>query len=192
MLERNISVPWEAVCICDDPTGIGPKIRKVPLWDDLRDWGRCWTRLKMYSGEMRDLIGPRFMMLDLDTVILSNMDHLLRRTESFIGWRCIAPPGGKPAAVYNGGMVLMDAGARRSIWEALPPSIPETCYQGSDQSWVSHVLPADEAVFTTEDGVYSRWEYNGQDNACMVHLTGSADPRLEPWKDMDWVKRHYR
>ena len=192
MIERNTTVPYEPVCICDDPDGIDKHIRIVPLWDDLRDWGRCWTRLNLYSSDIGALVGSRFLMLDLDTVILSNMDHLLRRPESFIGWPCIPPPGGRPAAIYNGSMVLMDAGARSRVWETLPPSPPETPYQGSDQAWISHVLGEGEVTFGPEDGVYSRWDYDGQDNACIVHLTGSADPRISPWKDTDWVRKHYR
>ena len=192
MIRRNTTIPWEPVCITDDPSGIDQHTRIVPLWDDLRDWGRCWTRLKLYSSEMRTIIGSRFMMLDLDTVIVSNMDHLLTRMEPFIGFACPVPPGGRPAAIYNGGMVTMDAGSRSRIWETLPPSPPETSFNGSDQAWVSHVLGKGEATYGPADGVYSRWDYNEQPDACMVHLTGSADPRIEPWSKTDWIQRHYR
>lgn len=190
MIRRNTRVPFEAVCICDDPSGIEKYIRTEPLWDDIKEWGRCWLRLKLYAPGMRNLIGPRFMMLDLDTVITGNLDHLLSRGESFIGYACPSPPGGKRAAIYNGGMLLMDAGSRASVWTSLPDTIPETSFGGSDQAWASHVLGEGEATFGPEDGVYSRWDFNEQEDACMVHLTGSADPR--EWADRSWIQKHYR
>lgn len=76
MVNRHLSMPHEIVCITDDPAGIDRSaVRIVPMWDDVREFGMCWTRLKVFKPEMADLIGPRFVSIDLDCVIVGSLDR---------------------------------------------------------------------------------------------------------------------
>src|SRR3990167_2838488 len=72
--EKHLKLPHEFVCITDNPNGIdSSKIRILPLWNDFRDLGRCFTRLKIFSEEMEKLIGPRFVQIDLDVVLVGDV-----------------------------------------------------------------------------------------------------------------------
>lgn len=181
-VDRHLRMPHEMVCITDDPEGIDGSVRIVPLWEDLRDYGMCWLRLKVFSDEMADVIGPRFVSIDLDTVIVGGLDPLLDIPHSFAAWRNVGR-----GATYCGSMFLMDAGARQRVWdefdaseleyrEILPKLKNHGCryihpraYEaghviGSDQAWMSYVLGPDEHMWDERDGVLShrdeRFEFN--------------------------------
>ena len=64
MIQRNYQNDFELCCITDDSEGINKDIRIIPLWDDLRDVARCTVRLKAFSEEAAEIIGPRFCSID--------------------------------------------------------------------------------------------------------------------------------
>src|ERR1035437_2040718 len=72
MVKRNYSGPHRFSCITDDASGIDADIRIIPLWNDnaalsnpsFRNGPRCYRRLKAFSAEAADIIGPRFVSLD--------------------------------------------------------------------------------------------------------------------------------
>ena len=94
MIERNLHMEHEVVCITNIPKGIDPRVRIIPLWTDYSDVDSphggvspsCYRRLKAFSPEMADVIGPRFISMDLDVCIISDITPLLQRTEDFIIW----------------------------------------------------------------------------------------------------------
>ena len=173
MVSRHLTLEHEIVCITDDPEGIDPSVRIVPLWDDLREFGMCWTRLRVFSPEMRELIGPRFVSIDLDCVITGSLDPLFNIPDSFKAWKNISH-----GTTYCGSMFLMDAGARSEVWDRFSPDeivylkisprmkrkasrfIHPDAYAagmriGSDQAWMSYVLGPGEKMWTRKDGVLS-------------------------------------
>ena len=87
---------------------------------------------------------------------------------------------------------MMDAGARHGVWDDFEGKPAPTRMNGSDQAWVSWYLGEGEAVFNQKDGVYYQRNYTGQDNACIVYLSGRSDPRYPPWSEMEWVQKNYR
>jgi hypothetical protein len=91
-VHRNLRLPHEFVCITDIPAGIDPAIRIVRLWNDHRNLGGSYVRLRAFAADMRDVLGPRFAWLDLDCVITGNLDPVLGRSEDFIAWKDVAPP----------------------------------------------------------------------------------------------------
>jgi len=153
-VQRHLSPPHRFVCITDDPEGIDPEVEVVPLWDDLRWMGGCYTRLRAFAPDMAEVLGPRFVWVDLDCVVVGNLDHIMARPEPFVIWR-----NGVSSAPYCGSMVMMDAGARAQVWETFDPETsPEAAsrFVGTDQAWIAHCLGPDEAVWTNREGVYSR------------------------------------
>lgn len=161
MVGRHLSMPHEFVCVCDDPTGIDPDIRIVPLWDDLRHMGGCYTRLRAFAPDMRDLIGERFVWIDVDCVVTGPLDPLFDRSEDFVMWR-----NGVGPTPYCGSMVMMTAGARSEVWEDFDPALSPQMgqglgYVGTDQAWIAARLGTDEAVWTPKDGVLSRHHVSG-------------------------------
>lgn len=200
MVARHYRSPHRFVCFTDDPAGIDADIEALPLWDDYASLpnptggGRpsCYRRLKLFDPAMRDVLGERFVSIDLDTVIVNDLGPVWDRPEDVVMFR--APHGKWP---YNGAMFMVNTGARPQVWRDFDPvESPRLAaakgYQGSDQAWLSYCLGPDEAVWTDADGVYyplpaALRQQPG--NARVVFTTG----RRPPWKSpVPWVRAAYR
>lgn len=207
MVARHYSKPHRFSCITDDPHGIDPDVRIIPLWDDLAKvpspYGAghpsCYRRLKAFSTEAANIIGPRFVSLDLDCVITGDMSPVWDRPDDFVIWGDTAR--GTP---YNGSMFLMTAGARRQVWEKFDqvqsPKLGRMMnYIGSDQAWIGACLGPNEKKWTRRDGVYSyRNEIRNRGggipiDARIVFFHGAFDPWMPQIQSRHpWVLRHYR
>jgi hypothetical protein len=156
MIDRHYDKPYQKICITDDPEGIDKDVKIVPLWDDYRDMGGCFVRLKMFSSEMRKILGPRFVSIDLDCVIVDDLSPLLDREDDFIIW-------GDPERVvkFCGSFWMMDAGVREEVWVGFNPDLYKvrangTYKGGTDQVRITHCLEKrSESMWTKEDGVYN-------------------------------------
>ena len=78
MVARHYRRAHRFVCITDDAKGIDGDIRTVPIWNDFAhlrgpNGVNCYRRLRAFSAEAADLIGPRFVSLDLDCVITADV-----------------------------------------------------------------------------------------------------------------------
>lgn len=206
MVARHYPSPHEFVCITDDAAGIDPDVRIVPIWSDYAEvvspHGRhapsCYRRLKLFSAEMADLLGPRFVNFDLDTVITGDLRPVLDREEPFLIWGET-----DPRSFYNGSMFMMTAGARRDVWEQFDPTTsPMLAYRagkfGSDQGWISYCLGPGQPTWTRRDGVYS-WRVHLEKqggalptNARVVHFHGKVDPDSRLAQKHRWVREAYR
>ena len=206
MVARHYPVPHRFLCVTDDRTGLDPQVEVVPLWSDYADIpspnGRrnpsCYRRLKAFAPEIAEVFGPRFVCLDLDTVIVDDLRPLWDRTEDFVIWGET-----DPRSFYNGSMFLMTAGARRQVWDDFDPiASPEAAYRagrfGSDQGWISHRLGKGEAMWGTADGVYSYRLHvfpNGNalpPGARIVMFHGGLDPWTHQAQAMSWCREAYQ
>lgn len=152
-LQQHLSIPHDVVCITDDPSGLDSAIRVIPLWEEGRDLGRCWCRVRAFAPDMAERIGPRFAWIDLDSLIVGPMDPLFERDEPAVFYRSNSVAG----TPYNGSMLLMTAGALPQVWdrfdERAPEIVAESGFTGSDQAWFAHVLGPDQPVWSRDDGV---------------------------------------
>jgi hypothetical protein len=80
--------------------------------------GRVLHRLRLFSDDMRELLGPRFIAMDLDCVVTGDLTPIFQRTEPFV---INAYNTTERDQRYNGSMILMDAGARAKVWEYVRP-----------------------------------------------------------------------
>lgn len=151
---RWLEMPHELVCITDDAEGIDGAIRTIPLWREHFEHGQDWHRLKLFTEEMADLIGPRFVATDLDTLFCGPLDPLFAHDAPFKAWR-------DPfrAHQYCTSVFQMDAGAFPHVYETFDREKAlglRECgrFSGYDQAWISFVLP-EQPVWTREDGVVS-------------------------------------
>jgi hypothetical protein len=151
----------------------------------------CYRRLKVF-GDFGKELGDRLFSIDLDTVIMRNITHIVDRKEDFVIWK---DPSTRTH--YNGGLWLMTSGTRKQVWDSFTPDAPEITkgMVGSDQAFISHVLGPSEATWDTQDGVYSYRAHlrNGAlpppKNACIISMHGAKDP----WTVNDKrIKEHYR
>jgi hypothetical protein len=204
MVARHYARPHRFVCITDDAKGIDGDVRVVPIWNDFAhlrgpNGVNCYRRLRAFSAEAGDLIGPRFVSLDLDCVITADVSPLWDRPEDFVIWGDTAR--GTP---YNGSMFLLTAGARRQVWERFDPEhspayAKRLGYIGSDQAWIGACLGLHERKWSKADGVYSfRNEIHGKRRdlplgARVVMFHGRFDPWMPAVQAQHrWIKEHWR
>lgn len=210
MIRRHYQGPAEFVCVTDDPAGIDPEIRTVPLWDHHRQVPSphgagnpaCYPRLYHYSEDAEDIFGPRFMITDLDILVAGERDSMNRLVDvphDFVIWGDTAK--GTP---YNGSLTLLTAGARKQVWEEFDPiESPKRSralgYIGSDQAWIATCLGKGERKWTSADGVYSyrnEIQHKGGQlppGARIVVFHGSVDPWSPGARARHaWVREHYR
>jgi hypothetical protein len=200
MISRHLTIPHRLLCITDNPEGI--EIDTYPLWpfpDVINPaWGvtrpQCYVRLKAFSTEMRDILGDRFVSIDLDCVVTGNLDAMLSRTEDFIINR-----GETKRNTYNGSMWMMNTGAREQVWTTFSQAGIKRAlangYMGSDQAWIRECLGPDEPTFS--EGVKSfvrvhRIPSWSPADTSIVFFQGSIKPWEHSAQKISWVKDNYR
>lgn len=205
MVARNYPHPHRFICVTDDANGVDPEVEIVPLWNDFASipnpHGRhnpsCYRRLRAYASDAEQWFGPRFVMIDLDTVIVGDLTALFHRPEDFVMWGET-----DPRSFYNGSMVLMTAGARKQVYERFDPRVTPMQAKsagkfGSDQGAVSYLLGPGEATWGREDGVYSyRVHIHPQGdrlpaNAKVIMFHGKEDPWGRRAQQLPWVREHW-
>ena len=153
MVSRHLKMPHELVLVTDDGAGVDGAIRQIPLWRDQFEHGRDWHRVKLFAEEMADTIGPRFVIMDLDTVICGGLDPLFDNSHPYMAWQ-------DPIRdQYCTALQIMDAGAFPHVWERFDPEFAmrlrrQGTFGGYDQAWISYALPG-QPRWTADDGVLS-------------------------------------
>lgn len=211
MMSRHLGLAHEIVCVTDDPAGIDPSVRIVPLdtpvWAAMRDARRCGVRIRAFGADMAGILGPRFAWIDLDVVITGDVTAIFDRPEDIV---ITAPP--RPPLPYNGSIVLMTAGARAAVYEtwtaadytrrgeALGRARGVRHGTVSDEGWMACVLGDHEATWTRDDGiVYFRRDLDeGRKplpaDAKIVIMNGRRyDPSMpELQRRCPWIGKYWR
>lgn len=159
MLARHLTIPHEVVCVTDMPEGIDSRVRIVPMWDDLAGYGRCYRRLKVFDPAMREVLGPRIVSIDLDTVITGNIDHLFGRPEPFVIWGDRTQVDAAQGTPYCGSLFMLEIGYRPDVFTGFDSELAlnmrrDRGWVGSDQAWIGHCIQG-APVWTKRDGVFS-------------------------------------
>lgn len=210
MFRRHLHMPHEFVCITDDPAGIDPDIRIVKIWNDLADVGNphgirepsCYRRLKVFSAEVRPLLGDRVAWCDLDMVLTADVTPIFSRKEPVV-----LMPTDVPNIPVNGSLVMVTPGAHEKVWTGFDPNeSPKKTYRascyGSDQGWIAYCLKDKAAFWKTGpggDGIYFygqhlRREHYGKklpSDARIVSFHGRGYPWDQSNQEIPWVRQHY-
>ena len=197
MVARNLAQPHRFVCVTDIPEGIERGVDIVPIWQDHRDMGGNWLRIKLFAPEMADLLGPRFVLMDLDCVVTGPLDPLFDTDADFIVTRST-----NPASTYNSGFFMLKSGSRAQVWQTFEPKAARASEKAPgmwEQAWISHVLGPNEATWGKAEGVlqYNTDVLRGNDGklpdgARIVFFPGPYDPSLP--KDQaasPWIKEFW-
>jgi hypothetical protein len=204
MVARHYPEPHRFICITDDANGLAPGIETVKLWTDHsglpnprgRHNPSCYRRLKLFAADAASIVGERFAVFDIDTVICGDLRPLLNRTEDFVIWGDT-----HPRTFYNGSFYLLRAGTRRQVWEDFDPATSPAAAKaaghfGSDQAWISYKLGLGQPTFGMADGIYSfRVHVGGKPlpaNARIVFFHGKIDPWSPAAQRLKWVKENWR
>lgn len=209
------------VCFTDDPAILSGPYRDGVLPLDIGRLGPktagllrysdgCYARLWLFSTEAVDVMDSwfgvsRVINLDLDCVVVDDLEPLITRPVPLSITHGIHYLDTK----YNGSMIVHDLGTRPQVWDefdieraervAWRPSGPSQVYQGTDQSWLWHILGPDVDRLTPADGVYGYtkpgWPRDGAlpDNARIVFFPGSRDPGQPATQAASpWIKEFWR
>ena len=194
---QHLSIPHEFICITDDPTGV--ECKTIPLWNKCKALGGCYNRLYIFSEDMRELIGERFVCIDLDVAVTGSLDELFSRQEDFIINQYHGNGHDFLEQRYNGALIMMSAGCRSQVWEQFEqddsPQIMQQEFDarrriGSDQAWISYVLGKGEAVFSESDGVFEfrKVQEDNRRDTRLVFFAGRRDPSL---MTSGWVRQYW-
>jgi len=200
MVFRNYRRPHRFVCITDYTSGLDG-IETIPLWEHHRELGGCYRRLFIFSKEIRNILGNRFVCLDLDCVITGDLAPILDRKDIFL---INSYSTAERDQRYNGSLILMTAGARTKVWDTFDPvesrqAIADNSrmVMGTDQAWIRLALGPDEPVLTEKDGVYDYKHSKGMkrgglpDSARIVFFSGPRSPETE-YDKQEWIRHHWR
>lgn len=183
MVERNLTIPHEWICVTDRPHEFDSNFRTVPLCERTHRPGALFDKVEMFRPDSR--FGDRAISFDTDCVVTGSLDAIAGRGENLVMWRnpCRIPwegdntkAGQRP--LYNGSMILITKGARPSVWH----EFSHEGYRG-DQYYLSDKLSRYEQHWSQADGVYrlAREDTPGSgivdelpENARIVFFAGSC------------------
>lgn len=184
-IRRNVSIPHEIVVVSDFPADqFDPSIRYVSLqrhFGELRHMGGCYLRLKAFSAEMHDVLGPRCFWLDTDSVVVGSLDPLLCRKEPVV----LLKLDTVPSTPFNGSCALWSPRETDWIWRKFDPVeslklARAEGFKGTDQAILSMVCdPIRTPAFTYADGILSYSLHVGRrlpEHARIVTFPGRLKP----------------
>lgn len=148
-LAAHCTFDYRLVCITDDPTGL--EVDTYPLWEDKKEMGGCYRRLKLFHKSAAD-IGERLLSMDLDCQVIGDLKPLVKRYEPAVFWKSFTS-----RTVINGSMWLCTPGCHNRLWDDLPPNARQITegrrLSGSDQAWIAFTLGQQIPHWTNRDGV---------------------------------------
>jgi len=205
MISRNLAMPHRLVCFTD-MKNITKDVERIPLpevprvrsphWPPRRP--QCYRRVTAFDPAMADVLGPRFVSIDLDVVVTGCLDPLFDRDEDMV-----FNAGLSSKNCYNGSMWLHRTGTRPQVFSEFTPARAieaSSTYLGSDQAWFRYILGPDEPKWTSKDGVYQwLWLHRKSyirtlpNDTRIVFFAGGQ----KPWdrnveKAYRWIPAHYR
>lgn len=208
MLERHLHLPHELVCVTDDPAGIDPRVRIVPMPLEHADTPRCRRRLWHFARERAADLGARLLCIDLDVILLDDITPLVDRAEPVVCWRV------GYADVYTGALILFDAGALDGLWRAFradPVRFPAATGErnASETAMLTHWIrtrrlpvaewtEADRLVMWFGDGYADREHHGiGPSNpnpppGTRLVMFGGADKHLLDRPAYQWIAEHWK
>ena len=103
MVERNLTVDYEFLCITDNPDGLSCKTLEPD--PDLPGW---WQKMALFKENPYN-IRENMLYIDLDVVIISNIDKLTQQKDFTLLQDLILP-------MYNSSVMFIPHNAQTQIW----------------------------------------------------------------------------
>lgn len=129
---RNISdkTTYKFICFTDTPAGLDPEIDIRPLpAENLDGW---WNKLALFRDGIFPA-GDRVLYIDLDTVITSGLDEIIKYDGDFAVLRDFIRQEGVQSSV-----MAWEAGTLNYIWDGwLRFGMPKNDY--GDQDWIERI-----------------------------------------------------
>lgn len=128
MVLRNLSdkVKVKFYCFTDNPSGLHESIITKPIPENLKGW---WPKLYLFKKDVFP-DGERVFFIDLDTIIVSGLDDILKYDGNFAILEDFYRPGG-----YGSAFMSWKVGEYSYIWDKyVEAGFP--VIDGGDQAWI--------------------------------------------------------
>lgn len=113
MVSRNLDLEYEFWCITDDPKGLNPNIKVIPLPPGLEGW---WCKPYMFSKDLP--IEGTILYMDLDVVIAGPLDKLFEyRKNTWCIIRDFTRVMRKNWNKYNSSVIRFEKGQLDYVWQ---------------------------------------------------------------------------
>lgn len=214
MVGRNLTVPHRRVCVTHRPDLID-FMPTIPLDMEKHVPGTCFVKLQAHKVGGVAKEGDRVLLMDIDCVVTNNLDPLVNRDESFVGWRNPNYQQGGRRGFIQGSMQLFTVGSteflHREFNPLSTPGIVNRRFGGAEQAWISERLNDEYPDagwtwsiphWTSDDGVYGAGRlFDGKmgngvtselpANARIVFFPGDRSAsQPETQAQHNWIKDH--
>lgn len=82
MVKSNTTIDFEFYCFTDDRSDLISDIKVIPLKNGYSGW---WNKIELFNKE--NLADRNIFFMDLDTIIVGNIDHIISRKYNMAGLR---------------------------------------------------------------------------------------------------------
>lgn len=201
-LKRHLTVPHRFVCISDREI---PGVETVKIDMTTHVPRSRYAKLMTFRPDIADILGPRILQLDLDTVIVRNIDAIVERDEDLVLWRNPCFGIARRRTRYNTSILLYRAGTRNEIWNKFDvkttPAEMAKWTTGTDQAWISHMVGEGAPYWSDKHGIYNAGTLQDASptkkrvalpaDARIVMFPGKRDPGLPQTQErFPWIKEH--
>ena len=153
MVARHITVPYEFVCLTDDPEPIeGVRSIVEPNAGYTKGW---WHKVHMFDPNLS--VSGRILYFDLDVVICGNIEKLANGSE-FIGIRDFNRAFHKDWAVLNSSVMSWTHGTETDVWTEFRKNPQEAMTMPGDQDWIYKITKNHIKYYPLEWVMSYKWE----------------------------------
>lgn len=165
MIQRHISVPYEIVCLTDDPTpieGVRLIVRKNQGY--AKGW---WHKVHMFDPNLP--LEGRILYMDLDVVICNNIDKIaVYMPKNFVGIRDFNRKFHADWKYLNSSVMAWHAGTQTHIWDQFNKERTVAMRMQGDQDWIWKTSK-DKIKFFPETWIQSyKWEIRSRDDIRLI------------------------
>lgn len=193
-VERNTTMDFRFTCFTEDPIDVDVEVecRNLPV-KNIEGW---WQKMYLFSNDIQ--ITDRILYFDLDTVIVGNIDGLMKFDGEFAILRDFYRARKNTQALdFGSGVMAWRGGWRPEIWsDFYGDHAKNSKTGGGDQKYLMQVIPASTATYWQDylpDQLVSYKTHcieGVPDKTRVICFHGK--PRPHEVKHLDWMKIHWR
>lgn len=165
MVSRNITVPYNFICLTDDPTPIdGVKLIVQENKGYVKGW---WHKVHMFDPNLP--IEGRILYFDLDVIIHKNIDNLVTYEKNkFVGIRDFNRKFHRTWRNLNSSVMAWNHRSQNHIWDQFTAKPSQAMRMHGDQDWIWKTSQ-DRIKFWPDEWIQSyKWEIRRREEIFVV------------------------
>lgn len=208
-VRRHTTKPFLFWCFTEDSQGLRQEILTAPLKysDKLDSW---WNKISLFSDDIPISLGEQIFYIDLDTLIVGNIDHMLtNEVPDIVVLRDFYHGIARTAGTVASGLMSWRHGQYSNIWNEFikdPEGAVQQAHPHGDQWWVERNINAWyywQDLFPNHVVSFKMHCRNGMPNDARIicyhgrpSIPESATRLTKDWKftlrPQPWILQHWR